>query len=419
MTPGGSLPPLKTVERALRATTERLAHECDRPTMTPPAWDEFHWCIARAVATMQGVSPLLSRSLRWQAPQAWRQFLNEQWQHTFDRQQSITRLMSRIDVRASNAGIAILALKGAALHDLGIYSPGARPMADLDLLVRNADAGATSALLQALGYGETTRRRREQVFELAGAHAPAPFGENAANAIKIELHTRIAESLPVRESSITELLLPRTIRPGLHCYESSGALMTHLLLHAAGNMRTRSMRLIQLHDIAALSRRLSIEEWECVLRQEGPARTWWAFPPLVLTARYFPASIPSRVLARAAAVCPRVLRHVSRRQRLSDVSLSHLWIEFCPGIEWCSSPLQVLRYLQDRLFPSPETRAEAKTGEATQAWASNNAWSKLPRSRRVLRWLVSRPPRVATMWSVRAAWEQCGMAAMHTAGAGS
>jgi hypothetical protein len=417
MTAGSSLPALQTVERALRETTARLAFECLAPTSNPPQWDEFHWCIARAVATMQGVSPLLSQRLRWQRPHAWRQFLNEQWQHTHDRHKGIAGLIARVDARALSDGMSMLALKGAALHELGIYRPGSRPMADLDVLVRESDAPATCAALRALGYDETRSGRRERTFEPAGAATLAGFGESAANPIKIELHTRIAESLPVRECDITHRLLPQRADPGLHGYDSMHALMLHLLLHAAGNLRTRSVRLIQLNDIAALSARLNAEDWECVLQQDPADRPWWVFPPLTLTARHFPVAIPAWVLTRAEALCPPVLRSVSRRQRLADVSLSHLWIEFCPGIEWCSSPIQVLRYMHARAFPSREQRQEAKTSETTQAWASMSPWSRLSRGRRVMRWLLSRPPRVATMWSVQAAWEQYGMAIAPRTGA--
>lgn len=369
---------------------------------------------------MQGVSPLLSQRLWWRGPRAWREFLNQQWQHAERRHHGIMALVARIDARAREAGIAVMALKGVALHSLGIYTPGTRPMADVDLLVSEADAEPACTLLRRLGYVETRSERRERTFEPIGTYAPAPtqFGESATSVIKIELHTRIAESLPVRESSITATLLPQQLKAGLHGYDCVSALMMHLLLHAAGNMRTRSLRLIHLNDIAALSRRLSIDDWERTLRPERAAQAWWAFPPLTLAARYFPAAIPSAVLARSARACPAVLRHVSLRQRLSDVSFSHLWIEFCPGIEWCSSPMQVLRYMHARAFPSFETRAQAKRSETTEAWASNSSWSKMSRPRRVLRWLVSRPPRVATMWSVRAAWEKWGTTAAQASGAG-
>lgn len=405
-----SLPSLRTVERVMRETTEALALECACPTAQAPAWSELYWCIAQAVAAIQGISPLLSRRLRWQGPRVWREFLDEQWRHTLHRHQGINALIARIDAAAQDARLSVVALKGAALHDLEIYAPGERPMADLDLLVTEPDLAASVTLLETLGYRQSYRTRRERTFEPQGPKNTAQFGEHAGNAIKIELHTRIAERLPVREASITELLLPESTTPGLHRYRSTAALMTHLLLHAAGNIRARALRLIQLNDIAALSSRLSMEEWGRVLDGERDDRAWWAFPPLALSARYFSGAIPAQVLARARAACPRLLRTLCERQQLSDVSLSYLWIQFCPGIEWCQSVSEALQFLQNRVFPSRETRAEIRQCEATQLWAMNTPWSRTSRPRRMARWLVSRCPRDATMAPVRAAWTRSGMA---------
>src|SRR5665213_3199309 len=408
MKPRGSIPSLATLERILRETTERLAAECARPTARSPDWSEFHWCVARAVAAMQGISPLLSQKLRWHGPETWRQFLVEQRQHTFLRHQRIVDLTRQIDAQARVAAIAIVALKRAALHELGIYQPGIRPMADIDLLVNDREAEAATNLLETLGYREWYSTRRERTFTPQGPGRPACFGESTGAEVKIELHTRIAERLPVREACITALLLPEPAAAGLHYYRSDAALMTHLLLHAAGNMRSRALRLIQLHDIAALSGRLGAREWDEVLDLGGRTRAWWSFPPLALTARYYPGAIPAEVLTRAGADCPRVLRDVSRRQRLTDVSLSHLRIDFCPGGEWCGSLFDLLRYMRARTFPSRETRAEVRTCETTQPWAWNSPWTSSSRARRVAVWLLSRPARVATMWSIRTAWEQSG-----------
>jgi hypothetical protein len=404
------LPSLRVLERIMRETTEQLALECACPSGQAPAWSELHWCIAQAVAAIQGVSPLLSRRLRWQGPRAWREFLDEQWRHTFDRHQGIGALMARIDAAARNAGLCLLALKGAALHDLAIYAPGERPMADLDLLVTEADLAASVALLETLGYRQSYRTRRERTFEPQGRSDTAHFGEHAGNALKIELHTQIAERLPVREASITERLLPESSTPGLHSYRSNAALMTHLLLHAAGNIRTRALRLIQLNDIAALSARLSLEEWGRILDGGGADQAWWAYPPLALSAHYFPGAISEQVLRRARAACPRLLRVLCERQRLSDVSLSYLWIQFCPGIEWCQSLSEALEFVHHRVFPSRETRAEIRRCEATQLWALNTAWSRSSRPRRVAQWLISRCPRDVTLTPIRAAWARSGMA---------
>lgn len=407
MKPDNSLPPLKSVERVLRETTEHLARECGRPSGAAPDWSEFHWCVAQAVAAMQGVSPLLSRRLRWQGPRSWCQFLGEQWQHTCTRQQRIAQLLVRIDAQARAAGLAMLALKGVALHEMGIYAAGMRPMADIDLLVHPDDATAAGQLLESLGYRESSRTHRERTFETTASGVVTALGESSDRQIKIELHTRIAERLPVCEPDITPLLLPARSKAGLQRYESAVTLMIHLLLHAAGNIRARSLRLMQLNDISALAAYLSIRDWDRVLRAGGVA-AWWVYPPLALTARYYPWAIPAEVLARASAACPRLLRSIARRQTVADVSLSHLWIEYIPGWEWCNSVADMLRYLRMRAFPSRECKAEVRQQEASHFWAASNAWTQLSRPRRVARWLVSRTPRVATIWSVGEAWRQAG-----------
>ncbi len=405
MGPEAPLPAPAILARVIRETTETLAFQCAQPTAQAPAWDELHWCLAQAVAAIQGVSALLSRRLSWRGPRAWHEFLEEQWRHTLQRQQRIAWLLTRIDAAAGEAGLGLHALKGAALHSLQIYAAGERPMADIDLLVREPELTAATAMLATLGYRPSYRTRRERIFVPPATHPTAHFGEHADNPIKIELHTRIAEKLPVREANITERLLSTADSPGLHGYGCSSALMTHLLLHAAGDLRAHSLRLIQLNDIAALSRELDSRSWERVLERDGD---WWVYPPLALTARYYRGAIPAPVLAQARAVCPRPLRMRCERQRLSDVSLSDLWVRAFPGVEWCRSLPEAFIYMRQRLFPDPATRAEIRQCEATQLWALNTAWSQASRARRVRRWLLARCPRDVTMAPVRAAWARSG-----------
>lgn len=371
-----------------------------------PAWDELQWRRAPAVAAIHGISPWLSGRLRWAGPSQWQQFLAQQWQHTNQRFQGIESLRRRIDHEARRRRLGLVALKGIALHDLALYRPGERPMADIDLLIRERDLSAASELLATLGYVEVTCNRRERVFAPLNAAEPTGFGEHARNPIKIDLHTHVAEQLPVQSVDITELLLPDPGVAGLQGYATRATLMTHLLLHAAGNMRARSLRMIQLNDIAALAGRLESPDWEQVLAHERRFGCRWTYPPLALTSRYFRGVIPADVLTEAAGNCPPGLRRASGRQRLSDVSLSNSWIEFCPGIEWCGSLAEKLRFARGRAFPAAEVRAEMRTCESTETWARASPWFALSRAQRVIRWIFSRPQRVATMWSIRTALQE-------------
>src|ERR1700733_7579504 len=54
------LPPSKILQAMLRKITERFARELADPAPLAPEWSEFEWIVARAVAAMHGISPLLS-----------------------------------------------------------------------------------------------------------------------------------------------------------------------------------------------------------------------------------------------------------------------------------------------------------------------------------------------------------------------
>src|SRR5215469_7450439 len=151
--PHAMLPPLKTVKAGLLRTTEALAHELARaqPGTGTPAWSDLEWRLASAAAVAHGVSPLLSRLSFWQNA-GWQQFLAGQHEHVELRYQRMASLLARIDAEAREAGLPIVPLKGSALHAIGLYTAGDRPMADIDLLVRDEDAERAVALLEELGY---------------------------------------------------------------------------------------------------------------------------------------------------------------------------------------------------------------------------------------------------------------------------
>jgi len=406
-----AFPPLSKIAAALRTTTESLAGELAVPTHEPPPWTEFEWQIARAAAAMQGVSSLLYGGLSWEGPEGWRRFLIEQRKQTVARHLRIARLLDAIDSQARFEGVAIVALKGAALHASGIYAAGERPMGDIDLLIRNDDANAIARVLGACDYAAAFTTRRHQVFQqrVGRVSTGIRLGEHADNAINIEVHTRIAEPLPVMEADITQILFPCAAHVGLNAYPSTAALMMHLLLHAAGNMRARALRLIQLHDIALLAARFGSGDWEELLAMRPDGRTlWWALAPLTLTARYYPAMIPPDFFAGVGMECPWLLGKLARRQRLTDVSWSNIRIAAFPGVEWSRTPREALEFMSSRIWPSREARLELKEGAAQIPDSSTVPWYGISHGARILRWAFSRPPRVQTLLSVRAAWAHEG-----------
>jgi hypothetical protein len=333
-------------------------------------------------------------------------FLQGQWDQSIERHRHIAALLDAIDSQARREGLALLALKGAALYASGVYAGGERPMGDIDLLIRSSDAKGIARLLGNCGYDVAFSTSRHQVFKPRDGKVPTAdrLGEHADSPIKIEVHTAIAEHLPVKLVNITKFLLPPVPRPGLNVYPSTVSLMLHLLLHAAGNIRARALRLIQLHDIALLAARFLPSDWEELLA-EGQG-LWWAFAPLMLTVRYYQTIVPPSVFARLSAECPWLLCKLAGRHQLTDVSWSNIRIAAFPGVEWSRTPLEAFNFVSSRIWPSREARVELDLGAVEIPGSSTVPWYGISHGARILRWLFSSPPRVQTLMSVRAALAQ-------------
>jgi hypothetical protein len=402
-----NLPPFAEVAGALRKVTEHLACVASAGKQNrPPEWTQFEWRIARAVAAMQGVSSILNASPGSGGPETWRQFLHSQYLATKAKHERIELLLTSIDFQARRAGVPMVALKGAALYKAGVYAAGDRPMADIDLLVGAGDMRAISRILETCNYRLSLSGPRHQTYvdgnmPLFGA---AMLGEQADAPIKIEVHEKISEFLPVAEVDISSHVFPLAAEPGINAYASLTGLMLHLLLHAAGNMRARALRQIQLHDIALLGRRLQPDDWDTVFSATaaGP-RPGWAYPPLLLTAQYYPHVIPFRRLEELSRGCPHWLRKWTSRQRLSDVSWSNFRIEAFPGLEWCQSPIEVAKFVVSRVWPSRKARKDLRDAAADMPQGFSVPWYGISHGSRIVRWVISRPPRVQSLLSVRAA----------------
>jgi len=172
-------------------------------------------------------------------------------------------------------------------------------------------------------------------------------------------------------------------------------------------MASRTLRLLQLHDMAHLSLQMTGRDWDEVLKYNFQGRSlWWAFPPLRLSSRCFPYAIPASVLAVLRHECPYWLERASRGKTLYDVSYSYLWVDALPGIEWSRNFREALGYAASRVRPDAGHIAARECIAREEAWAFDSHWSHLSQSRRILRWIVSRPTRPVTMHALRAAIAQ-------------
>lgn len=398
MTP---MPEARTIEAALGLTAHRLALELLAPTDEAPDWNAIEWRTAMAVSAMQGISVLLAQRLRWTGPALWQDFLAQQAQQGRRRQERIAELLLRVDDAARRAGVPIVGMKGSALRRLGLYAAGERPMADLDLLVRDADVDGARALIERLGYDAGHATRRHIAFKPSGSRSAVHLGEHADNPVRIELHTRVGERLLFEPVDITRRLWPSDPAPGLQAYPSTAVLMTHLLLHTAGNIASHTLRMIQLVDIARLSADWQAGQWAEVLADHGDGLPWWAVPPLRLASRHQRLTLPAALLEPLERAGPRGLARAMRKATIADVSYIRARVSAFPGIEWSQSPWQSLRLVQDRVLVQTRRRPQPRASDHPAAHATR--WSSMSRTRRALHWLVARPLRPHVMHAMQLA----------------
>jgi hypothetical protein len=183
--------------------------------------------------------------------------------------------------------------------------------------------------------------------------------------------------------------------------------MRHLLLHAAGNIRARALRLIQLHDLALVGRALGADGWSELLDGPGGARDmWWAYAPLLMTRYYFPSSVPDAVMEQATRTCPPWLRRSCLRRRLSDVSWSNPRIQALPGIEWSRTFGEAIRFAASRVWPRRADLDELRVAAAASSYGSMAGWYRQSHVLRIARWLFAAPGRPQTMYTVQRALER-------------
>jgi hypothetical protein len=319
------------------------------------------------------------------------------------REALLARLLERIDAATREARIPCVALKGSALRSLGLYAPGERPSSDIDLLVRKSDSAAVAKIVGGLDYVMIEDVERHTSYVPRKRTTPITLGEHASNVISIEVHTVVAEALPIRKVDITERLQPAHAVPGVNPYPSLAALLLHLLLHAADNMKTHCLRQVQLHDVALLLGRFGASDWDALLEAARAGDLWWAYPPLAMTVRYYDCRVPQALLYSLRRSCPAILRRVSDRNELTAVSWSNLRISALPGIAWSHTPIEALRYAWRRVSPERDTLEEVRTALELQPQLGIVPWYQVSQKKRIVRWLVSRPPRVQTLSSVVAA----------------
>lgn len=202
------------------------------------------------------------------------------------------RLLERIAVRFQGAGVPLMALKGAALN-LTVYRPqDARPMDDLDLLIRPEDVDRAFALLEALGGLRGEPLVREDFFPRF--HYEIEYRLGAIYPVKVDLHVRpyrplrYAQTVP--EAAMWENAQRIALNEASILIPGREDMLIHLAAHAAIHGCGRASWLEDIRRwITAFGAQLdwdrflgAVESWRLALPvRRALARTERAFGPLL------------------------------------------------------------------------------------------------------------------------------------------
>lgn len=181
------------------------------------------------------------------------------------------------------AGIEIVALKGAALLELGIYQPGERGMTDADVLVRPGDLAPFEKILRELGY-QAMPDSADAWFKPSGGAAPPAI---------LDLHTGLWHIKG------TDELFKWGLEPGP---EGLALNLPDLFLHAAAHPLLHHGELTpkNLEDCARVALHAPGDGekfWAAVARKAAGYKMRAVLWPIITRLNAGPLNIPASALA--------------------------------------------------------------------------------------------------------------------------
>lgn len=231
----------------------------------------------------------------------------------------------------SAVGIDVLLLKGAALACTTYGSFVARPMRDIDLLVRPADAKSARAVLLDVGWESDPEIPDDSVY---GTHQHlAPLRDAKVKGICLEIHrSLLAPGHPFRfsEDVIWDAAQPVTLGSGRARVMHPDHHSVYLAIHFAWSHHLKSGAWHTFRDLDAL-RTAGALDWE---RMADTAREWRAvsccYWTLELGRHLSGLSVPEKILNQLRPAMPEVMRRVLARHFLNGLSRNE---RVCPSIQ--------------------------------------------------------------------------------------
>ena len=273
------------------------ASAADPGTEPAAAPGRVDWERLLRLAEWHRVTPLLFRYVRGRpelaVPEAIADRLEASYSRTAAANVNLRRELDRVAALFREAGVAVIVLKGMALIEAVYRDLALRPMADLDLLVPEADFVRAGKLLEAAGYDGYQGFTPSLSGPWRGAFVK---GDGTAG---IDLHRHVSDGVPALDvARLFERAVPSD--RGQYLLLERPDLLLHLALHFMQHRDTSSRDALgQLADMAWL-----IDggiDWPVVVeRVETTGTQGRVFLALSAVARLFAGRIPQEVLASLA-----------------------------------------------------------------------------------------------------------------------
>ena len=173
--------------------------------------------------------------------------------------------IQKLNQAATDRGIPVIFLKGAALSRWLYEDMALRPMSDIDILIKNQDIPRTQQMLHDLGYEQKQGARQTPMLEdfaVEWNHL-SPF--HLKNGQRVEVHTNVFGQYPnglSQKQRLWQTAETVTKPAGPFLRLSNECFLLHLLLHLYNHMMKGGMSLYWICDIVEL------------LRKTGPNINW-------------------------------------------------------------------------------------------------------------------------------------------------
>lgn len=283
------------------------------------------WMRALILAEQEGATPTLWRALQKKQPpipERAVEFLQQRTMLSDFRMQLLSQRLQETLKTFAARGIPVILLKGAAVGALTDPTFRARPMGDLDLLVRREDVNRARTAIIDSGWPVTTDPRLLDLLQ--DQHHLPPFVSPLLPGLRLELHVElfaIGHSFTLSHEAIW-----RDSRPASAPFEGARLLSPeHMLLHACAHFAWQhSMRFAAWRTVRTVAAVASepLLSWDALVREARAAKAltvcYWT---LRIAQRLSSLDVPAATMAQLAPPTPEWIRQMLERHFIADLAM--------------------------------------------------------------------------------------------------